>query len=173
MTSRRPCFTASFDPDRRHDDGIDAVEHRRDYILIAILPQPLNAMGRIAGKTSCQHLQRFRLLSSRPAPDPQPAVSLQLSERLDEIVDALRGSVRSDVAEGEGLAFLSRAAAEPLPIEPVVQVRELAVRKAELVPKASKQVLRRGDEEVDQIRHLVQVLHPVRDPRRPVGDVGV
>ena len=48
------------------------------------------------------------------------------------MVDALGGDVRADVAEREGLSGISDATAEPVEIEPVVEVDELPLGEPEL-----------------------------------------
>jgi hypothetical protein len=123
------------------------------------------------GERVGEGLQGGGLLAARAAPDPQASVALHAAEGLDELVDALRGDVRADVSEGEGLVRAAAATYQAGAVEAVVEVDELARREAEFLAIAALEVASRGDEEVDVLDHGSHVLHASADPVGPVRDV--
>jgi hypothetical protein len=91
-------------PYGRHDDRVHPVEDRRHDLLVAVLGEPLNAVRGAVQQPARPVRQSVRVGSARPAPDAQARRARHLGEGLEQHVDALRGDVRSDVAENEVLS---------------------------------------------------------------------
>ena len=87
------------------------------------------------------------------------------------MVYTLRRYVRSDVSECERLTPCSAAALHALPVESIVEVRQLTVRDPEVVPEPAQKVHRGCDEHVDGVAHFPDVCHPPTHPVSPVGGV--
>ena len=158
-------------PDRGDYDGVHAVKHLRNDVLVAILGEPLHPGSGAPGKAGRPGLQRVGVLSTRPAPDAQPRVPWHLAERIEELVDPLCGDVRPDITEGEGLSRRAPPATQALEVEAVVQVDQLALRDAEAITISRKEVASRCDEQVHELDYVADMLHPARHPVPPVGHI--
>ena len=87
------------------------------------------------------------------------------------MVHPFRWYVRPNVAEREWFTLCSTSAHHTLPVEAVVEVRELSLRDPEVVPEPSQEILGRCNEHIDGIAHLPNVAHAPTHPIRPVGGV--
>ena len=160
------------DPYGGNDDGVDPVEHVAHDLPVTVFGEPFHALRLSVRKVPGQGLERLRVLASRAAPDTQDGVSLHAAERANQIVDALRGDMRADIAEDERFFGRSLSPAQPRAIEAVIQVNQFAIRKPEFIAVAVAQIPRRRHEQVHELGHLPQVAHAARDPCGPVADVG-
>jgi len=79
--------------------------------------------------------------------------------------------VRTDVAEGEGLAEDATAPGKARPVEAVVEVDQLPLGKPEVLVVPLEQRSSGRDEEVHVFDHIAEVPHAAGNPARPVGHV--